>query len=174
MLHLPKLKISVNKTDHRIGDLNAPISIVAYGDYESPLCAVSVSIFDDLINYYQQDLCFVYRHFPLSLVHHLAEPAGVAAEAANLQGKFWEMHRLLFQNQIILSPETIEAIAKTIELDMLRFNQDLVKQELLDRVQKDFKNGVRSGVNGMPTIFFRLPRQGRRACCRGRCDSLRR
>lgn len=154
MQHSPKLKIAPNESDHRIGVLKAPVTIVEYGDFESPQCAAAAVIFDELISTYKSDLCFIYRHFPLSSLHRMAAAAAIAVEAADQQLNFWGMHRLLYQNQIILSPETIDIIAVTLALDMETFNKDLRRTEFAERVQKDFSSGVRSGVNGTPSVYL--------------------
>jgi protein-disulfide isomerase len=99
------------------------------------------------------DLRFAYRHFPLSQIHPHAYQAAEAAEAAGAQGRFWEMHDLLFVNQDRLGLRDLIGYAATLELDLERFVTDLRGHAYADRLREDFLSGVRSGVNGTPTFF---------------------
>jgi len=98
-------------------------------------------------------ISFVYRHFPIRSSHPHAQHAAEAAEAAGAQGKFWEMHDLLFKNQGALTTENLIAYAEQLGLDGIRFRNDLEQRRFKDRVEEDFKSGVRSGVNGTPTFY---------------------
>ena len=100
------------------------------------------------------DLKFVFRNFPLSEIHPDAFNAAVAAEAAGLQGKFWEMHDIIFENQQELDLESLFLYAKKIGLDVKRFKNDMQKDTLANKVEQDFESGVRSGVNGTPSFFI--------------------
>ncbi|WP_408095808.1 DsbA family protein [Peredibacter sp. HCB2-198] len=148
------LKIPPNVHDHRIGSLHAPVILIEYGDFQCPHCQMTVPILDTLVKEYGQDLCFIYRHFPLSTIHSNAGVAAVASEAADAQGQFWQMHHLLFENQFDLSSENIFELARTLNLDMKLFLDDLEREDLSERVRVDFNSGVRSGVNGTPTLFL--------------------
>jgi protein-disulfide isomerase len=97
---------------------------------------------------------FVFRNFPLTASHPHAEGAAEAAEAAGAQGKFWEMHDTLYENQDTLDRAHLHKFAGEIGLDMERFKQDLDSRKHEERVHKDFMGGVRSGVNGTPTFFI--------------------
>jgi protein-disulfide isomerase len=146
------LKTPPGHADHRRGPLNASVIIVEYGDYQCPFCAATAPVLDKLFRRYD-DLCLVFRHFPMISNHPNAGVAAVAAEAANRQGKFWEMHQALFENQQDLSTENIFVLAKNLGLDMRDFLNDLEDERLLERVRKDINSGVLNGVNATPTIF---------------------
>jgi protein-disulfide isomerase len=96
----------------------------------------------------------IYRHFPVTTIHPLAAIAAEAAEAAGAQGKFWEMHSLLFRNQPLFTPDNLRRLAKSIGLETTRFDKEMESHVHLPAVREDFKNGVQDGVNGTPTIFI--------------------
>ena len=148
------LLVPVGPDDHIQGSETAPLTLVEYGDYQCPYCAaahVNVRLVQDQLG---PRLRFVFRNFPLTQVHPLAELAAEAAEAAGAQGKFWQMHDALYENQPALSPELIVALAQGLGLDMERFNEDLASGRFRERVKRDFMGGVRSGVAGTPTFFI--------------------
>ena len=97
---------------------------------------------------------FVFRNFPLAEAHPHAEHAAEAAEAAGAQGKFWEMHDLLYENQDALEDEDLVQYARALHLDVPRFVKEMEADAYLERVREDFRSGVRSGVNGTPTFFI--------------------
>ncbi|MGZ3694452.1 MAG: DsbA family protein, partial [Bdellovibrionota bacterium] len=97
---------------------------------------------------------FVFRNFPISSLHQYAELAAEAAEAAGAQGKYWEMHDALFENQKSLSREKIFSLGKELELDLQTFKVELNSQAYFARVKSDFMGGVKSGVNGTPSLFL--------------------
>src|SRR5262249_32893047 len=97
---------------------------------------------------------FVFRNFPLTTIHPHAELAAEAAEAAGAQGRFWETHDCLFENQQALEDEDLLRYAALVGLDIPRCVRDMREGRYLDRVRKDFLSGVRSGVNGTPTFFI--------------------
>lgn len=148
------LKIPVTKLDHQIGSLKAPVVIVEYFDFQCPFCAAAAPVLDDIVEKFNSNVCFVARHFPLNNSHPFAIPAARASEAAGLQEKFWEMHHALFANQEILSNDSIRIIADELGLNMKKFMNDLDRPELATKVQNDFRGGIRSGVNGTPTLFI--------------------
>jgi protein-disulfide isomerase len=100
------------------------------------------------------DLRFVFRHFPLTQIHPHAEAAAEASEAAGAQGRFWEMHDLLFENQQTLDVRHLVGFAETLGLDPEKFVRELEARVYLERVREDFMSGVRSGVNGTPAFFI--------------------
>ncbi len=146
------LKNPPSKTDHHKGPLDASIIIVEYGDYQSPFCAATAPVLEKIFQSYI-DVCLIYRHFPLTATHPNSGVAAMAAEAADRQGKFWEMHQALFDNQKDLSTENILAVAKQLGLDLRVFLNDLEDEDLLERVRRDFNNGINNGVTATPTIF---------------------
>jgi protein-disulfide isomerase len=139
--------------DHLRGRLDAPVSLVEYGDYQCPYCGVAHPVVEAVREAAGDALLFVFRHFPLTTIHPYALPAAEAAEAAGAQDAFWPYHDLLFGDQAHLEPPHLVARAAALGLDVERFEADLVAQRHLDRVQAQFLSGVRSGVNGTPTFF---------------------
>lgn len=146
------LKRLPEKIDHHLGSLSASIVIVEYADFECPYCAAAVEVVDELMKR-NNDICIIFRHFPLTNHHANAGVAAMAAEAAGRQNKFWEMHHALFENQNNLGSESIFALARDLRLDLRKFTNDLENEELLKHVENDFDSGVKSGVNSTPTFF---------------------
>ena len=99
-------------------------------------------------------LRFVFRNFPITTSHPHAEQAAEAAEAAAAQGRFWEMHDLLYENQQRLRDEDLRGYAEQLGLDVERFDKELTEHVHAARVHEDFMSGVRSGVNGTPTFYI--------------------
>ncbi|PTR16171.1 protein-disulfide isomerase [Nitrosospira sp. Nsp2] len=148
------LVVPVGKDDHMQGSETAPVTLVEYGDYQCPYCAAASAIVKLVQDQLHNQIRFVFRNFPLAQVHPQAEFAAEAAEAAGAQGRFWEMHDALYENQPALSPALIAALAQALELDMERFEKDLASGRFRERVKRDFMGGVRSGVAGTPTFFI--------------------
>ncbi|MBL7699089.1 MAG: DsbA family protein [Chitinophagaceae bacterium] len=151
---MKQLTPSVSSFDHVLRYANAPIELVEYGDYECPFCGRAYPIVKDIVEQFGRDIKFVFRNFPLSKIHPHAFMAAVATEAAGMQGKFWEMHDIIFEHQRNLDAENIFLLAEKIGLDPDRFKQDMHLQELIDKVESDFESGLRSGVNRTPTFFI--------------------
>jgi len=128
--------------------------MVEYGDYECPFCARAYAVTEEIVDRVGDDLLFAYRHFPLSTVHPHAAFAAEAAEAAASQGRFWEMHRLLYADQERLEPADLVARAELLQLDVGRFRDEMSTHAHRAKVQSDFLGGVHSGVNGTPTFFI--------------------
>lgn len=149
-----QIKKRLSGEDHILGHMKAPVQIIEYGDFQCPFCAAAAPLLDTLISNYQNEVCLAFRHFPLSTIHPDAPMAAVASESAAEQGKFWEMHHALLANQGDLSTENILDIARSLDLDMKKFVKDLDREDLAEKVQNDFSSGVRSGVNGTPSLFI--------------------
>jgi NhaA family Na+:H+ antiporter len=150
----PTLKPAVHDQDHARGLDRAPVTLVEYGDYQCPHCRQVHPIIRELRERFGQRLRYVYRHFPITTVHPDAQLAAEAAEAAAAQGKFWEMHSLLFEHQQALDRDHLIQYAAELGLDTERFARELDEHVYADRVQRDFRSGVRSGANGTPTFFL--------------------
>jgi protein-disulfide isomerase len=148
------LTIPVGPDDHVQGPQTAPVVLVEYGDYQCPYCANAYMIVKLLQGQLDPLLRFVFRNFPLGQVHPQAELAAEAAEAAGVQDKFWAMHDALYENQPVLSPDLIQALAQELKLDMERFQNDVESGRFRERVKHDFMGGVRSGVSGTPAFFI--------------------
>ena len=136
-----------------MGPENAPVTIAVFDDYECGYCARMEATFSQLLARYPQKLKLVIKHYPLRN-HPRAREAAIAAIAAHLQGKFWEVHSQIFANQKDLSPQTLDQIAESFGLDMVQFKQDLLSQEVLALIVRDVREGQRIGVTGTPTIFI--------------------
>ena len=151
---MSQLKPAVNSNDHIQGENTAPLELVEYGDYQCPHCGRAYPIIKKMQRSFGDDLKFVFRNFPLSEIHPDAFNAAVAAEAAGLQQKFWQMHDIIFENQRALDFESLFFYAKKIGLDLESFKNDIQKNSLITKVEQDFESGVRSGVNGTPSFFI--------------------
>jgi protein-disulfide isomerase len=147
------LRVPVSPEDHSVGPENAPITLIEYGDFECPHCARAFEVVHRLRDTLENDLRFVYRHFPVTQIHPHALEAARAAEAAGLQGRFWEMHALIFENQGRLEDRSLLAFAATLGLDIPRFIADRGVPKVQRKIERDMESGVRSGVNGTPTFF---------------------
>src|SRR5207247_42657 len=144
----------VSAGDHIAGPDDAPVTLVEYGDYECPYCGMAYPIVKRAQRELGNRLRFVFRNFPLAESHPHARLAAQGAEAAAAQGRFWEMHDMLFEHQYALETEELIGYAKGLGLDAVQFTRDLEAGTYAKRVRDDFRNGVRSGVNGTPTFFM--------------------
>jgi protein-disulfide isomerase len=148
------LKPEINAHDQQLGDINSTVTLVEFGDYQCPHCGRAYPLIKQLLRDLGDKLHFVFRNFPLSEIHPLALPAAIAAEAAGLQGKFWQMHNIIFENQTRLHDNIFVEFAKRIRIDSKRFLADTRGRAVSDKVESDFESGVRSGVNGTPSFFI--------------------
>jgi len=148
------LAMPVGPRDHILGPDMAPVTMVEYGDYECPYCGAAHPIVQAIVERLGDDLRFAFRHFPLAQMHPHAQQAAEAAEAAGAQGKFWEMHDMLYEHQTALDGPHLLTYAAALNLDVERFADELTRRVYADRVREDFMSGVRSGVNGTPTFFI--------------------
>ena len=140
--------------DHVRGREDAPYTLVEYGDYECPDCGRLYVILRDLQRDIASRLRIVFRHYPLSGVHRQAQQAAEAAEAAGAQGKFWEMHTVLFERQQALRTRDLIRYAEELTLDAERFRDELKNERYRERVRADFLAGVQNGVYGTPGLFL--------------------
>ncbi len=143
-----------DERDHIRGPRTAPVTLVEYGDFECPHCGQAHGVLNALQEEIGDQFRLVFRNFPLTQVHPHAERAAEAAEAAGAQGRFWEMHDALFENQEALEDESLFSYAQDLDLDLVMFERDVVGGVYTARVREDFMSGVRSGVNGTPTFFI--------------------
>ena len=148
------LNRAVDGKDWTKGPADAPVTLLEYGDFECPFCGQAFWELNRLEQAVGDRVRFVFRHFPLAQAHPHARLAAEAAEAAGAQGRFWEMHDTLFSNQGALELSDLLAYADEIGLDRRRFTRDLQEHRFAAKVRRDFMEGVRSGVNGTPTIFI--------------------
>ena len=140
----------VSERDHAQGSSTAVITLVEYGDYHNRECVAALPWIEALQSRMGDRLRFVFRHFPASGLHpHAAE----AAEAAGLQGRFWEMHKMLFAHQSALGNGHLVEYARDLGLDTIRFLRDMAGHVCTERVRSDLASGAESGVQNTPTFF---------------------
>lgn len=152
--HRPfNLAIPVGATDHILGPTPAPVTVVEYGDFECPNCKQAAPAVKLLLQRFTGRVRFVYRHFPLEKVHPHALPAAEAAEAASSQGKFWQIHDLLFENQPRLRLHELHSYAERLQLDLARFSKELDGHVHLRSIREHMRGGHGSGARGTPTFF---------------------
>jgi protein-disulfide isomerase len=129
--------------------------IVEYGDYECPYSRRAFREIEAVERRLGDGVRFAYRHFPLTGIHPHALAAAAAAEAATLQGPFWELHELLFRRQKALEDDDLRRYAAELGADVARFDRDRADAAVLGRVRRDLESGMASGeVLGTPTLFI--------------------
>jgi len=146
------LTAPVDETDHTRG-ASGSRQLVVYGDFECPYTAAAMRVIDLLA---ERGAVFelVFRYFPLREIHPHAQAAAEAAEAAARQGKFWEMHDVLFRNQLRLESDDLRRYAERLGLDLQRFDLDLQDPAVRARIERDVDSGISSGVDGTPSLFI--------------------
>jgi protein-disulfide isomerase len=142
----------IGAKDHVQGPATAPVTLLEYGDYQCPYCGEAYAVLKEVRERMGNSLRFVFRNFPLGEMHPYAFAAAEAAEAADAQGKFWEMHNMLYEHQENLEPQALVSYARTLKLDMERFVKDAKASTA--RIKHDFQTGIMSGVNGTPSLFI--------------------
>ncbi|MGK5594995.1 MAG: DsbA family protein [Parachlamydiaceae bacterium] len=148
------LKVPIGQEDHMQGSQQSLVNLVEYGDYECPFCGLTYLVVKQLQKHYQDKLRFVFRHFPLTEIHPLAEIAAESAEFAASKGKFWEMHDLIYEHQKQLTAPFLLELAESLELSPLDLELAIKAQAFQPKIKSDFLGGVRSGVNGTPTFYI--------------------
>ena len=151
---MSRLQRAVEPRDWARGPASAPVTLLEYGDFQCPACGRAFHELGRLARGLHDRIRFVFRHFALAQMHPHASLAAEAAEAAGAQGKFWEMHDTLFTHQTALEPPALLAYARDLQLDARIFSRDLNEHRYLPKVRRDFMEGIRSGVNGTPTMFI--------------------
>ena len=149
-----QLTISASARDHTVGLANAPVTLVEYGNYECSHCRSAAQIVRSLQAEFDGKIRRVYRHFPRRTMHSLSVRAAEAAEAAAIQGKFWQMHDALLEWRDPLSEASLLFCATSIGLNLPQFLHDMETKVHRARVEQDFKSGVQSGVASTPTFFI--------------------
>jgi protein-disulfide isomerase len=140
--------------DHISGSVNAPITIVEYGDFECPYTGGAYPVIKELTKQFNEKIYFVYRNFPLNDIHPHAQHAAEAAEAAAAQDKFWQMHDYLFEHQKALDDHHLLEYAQKVELNIDRFKKEMSEHVYAPLINKSLKSGIDSGVEGTPTFFI--------------------
>lgn len=151
--HRFELTVPVTAVDHTLGPAHAPVTLVEYGDFECPNCKQAAPAVKLLLSQFPERIRLVFRHFPLEQVHPHALPAAQAAEVAGAQGKFWQMHDLLFANQQHLGPRHLQGYAAQLQLDMARYTAEMDDEIYLQRVREHIASGNDSGVRATPTFY---------------------
>jgi protein-disulfide isomerase len=148
-----QLKNAVTAKDHLQGPGTAPLELVEYGDFQCPSCGESYLVIKEAQQQLGNQLKFIFRNFPLT-EHPDAFGAAMAAEAAGLQHKFWEMYDLLYSNQLFLGKCYLLSYGIDIGLDIDRFEKDLQSEALAAKIGADLEGGERSGVTGTPNFYI--------------------
>ncbi len=146
-------------SNHSKGGNSKNVELLVYGDFQCPVCSEFATLENAVYEKYKDQIKFTYRHYPLDTIHPNARAAHRAAEAAGLQGKFFEMHDLLYQNQNIWSDSsnpktTFETYAEQLGLDMNKFKSDYESQAVNSTINADKNEGTGKGVQGTPTYFI--------------------
>lgn len=139
------------------GNPDAAVTLVEYSDFQCPACAAAVPVVEEIMALYGEQVHFEYRHFPLITIHPNAVAAAVAAEAAAQQGKFFEMHDLLFENQTTWGPTANPTVyfvqyAEQLGLDVSQFRRQITATKLEDHVRDSFSTARSLGFTGTPTF----------------------
>jgi Na+/H+ antiporter NhaA len=142
-----------SEIDHVRGPSDAPVTIVEYADYECPYCGRAEPALRELLAEFGDDIRYVFRHLPLADVHPRAQLAAEASEAAGRQGRFWEMHDLLFAHQDALRPPDLLEYASELGLDSARIERELRHNDFAARIARDTESAELSNVSGTPTFF---------------------
>jgi len=149
------LTVPVNiGTDHIRGSIDAPITIVEYGDYECPYTGGAYPVVKEIMKQFDERIYFVFRNFPLNDIHPHAQHAAEAAEAAAAQDKFWQMHNYLFEHQKALDDAHLFEYAKKVGLDIDKFKKEMSEHVYAPLINKSLKSGIDSSVEGTPTFFI--------------------
>lgn len=144
----------IEPKDIFVGKKDAPITLMEFGEYENEDCAKANEVVKQLLEEYEGKIRFNFRHFPLTLVHQRSMKAGEAAVAAAQEGKFWEMHNVLFSNRRSLGTTSLKLHSKEAGVKNKKFLDDLVNGVYGWQVQDDLKEGIDRGVKDVPAFFI--------------------
>ncbi|MBS1929340.1 MAG: thioredoxin domain-containing protein [Ferruginibacter sp.] len=143
----------IEPKDVFVGNIDAAVTLEEFGEYESEACAKANEIVKKLLQDYDGKIRFNFRHFPMTTIHQRALKAGEAAVATAQDGKFWEMHNILFANRRTLGTTSLKLLSKEAGVKNKRFLDDLVNSTYGWQVQGDLKEGIDRGVKDVPTFF---------------------
>jgi protein-disulfide isomerase len=152
--HLVTLAVPPEPTDHMHGSVHARVTVIEYADFECPNCKVAARTPTLLIDKFPGKIRFIFRHFPLEEAHPHALLAAEAAEAAAAQGRFWQMHDLLFQNQAHLKDKDLRRFAADAGVDLVRYTAEMDDHIYLQKVREHIDGGRRSHIRATPTFFI--------------------
>jgi len=148
-----QLTPAVGKNDHIKGTAEATIEIVENDDFQCPDCGNEYPVVKDMLQLFGKQIRFVFRNLPLTDIHDNAFIAAMAAEAAGLQGKYWEMNDLIYENQQDLSEDLLYELADQLNLDAKKFEQDIQNTTLQQKINSDIRSAEDRAVPGTPTFF---------------------
>lgn len=155
-----RLAIPPSERDYRQGALNARVVLVEYGDYQCPDCGELNGLIKTIQGQFNATfpegnrLCFVFRQFPQPQIHPQSQKAAAAALAAGEQGRFWQMHDMLFSHQEALGNGHLVEYADRLGLDVCKFLQDMARRVYVDRISENIESGIQSGVMAAPALFI--------------------
>ncbi len=137
-----------------VGDVNAPVTLMEFGDYESTACAKANEVVKALLEAFPREVKFIFRHFPLLKIHQKAHKAAEASLAAAQEGKFWEMHNELFSNPHSLGVISLKGHARDVGVKSKKFLEELINGYYGIYVQDDLKEGIKLGITDIPAFFI--------------------
>jgi protein-disulfide isomerase len=151
-----EIEIIIEPKEIFVGKKDAPVTLMEFGEYENEDCAKANEVVKQLLEEYEGKIRFNFRHFPLTLIHQRSMKAGEAAVAAAQEGKFWEMHNILFNNRRSLGTTSLKLHSKEAGVSNKKFLDDLVNGVYGWQVQDDLKEGIDRGVNAkeLPAFFI--------------------
>ncbi|MFT3683230.1 MAG: thioredoxin domain-containing protein [Ferruginibacter sp.] len=144
----------IEPKDVFVGNINAPVTLEEFGEYESDVCAKANEVVKKLLEDYEGKMRFNFRHFPMTKIHQRSLKAGEAAVATAQTGNFWEMHNILFENRRNLGTTSLKLLSKEAGVQNKKFLDDLVNATYGWQVQGDIKEGLDRGVTQAPTFFI--------------------
>lgn len=151
--HAVTLVVPPEPTDHVRGSAHARVTVIEYGDFECPNCRMAAQTPTLLLDRFPGKMRFIFRHFPLAEAHPHALLAAEASEAAAAQGRFWQMHDLLFQHQAHLKDKDLYRNAGEVGLDLVRYTAEMDDHIYLQKVREHIDGGRRSHIRATPTFF---------------------
>lgn len=160
-------EVIIETKDIFVGDVNAPITLEEFGEYESEACAKANEVVKKILEEYEGKVRFNFRHFPLVKIHQRSLKAGEAAIATAQEGKFWEMHNILFANRRNLGTTSLKLHSREAGVANKHFLDDLVNATYGWQVQADIKEGMNRGVKDVPTFFINGERYAGKATWEG-------
>ena len=149
-----EIEIIIEPREIFVGDEDAPVTLVEFGDYESEACAKANEVVKQLLEKYEGRIRFQFRHFPQTKIHQRSLKASESAVAAAQDGKFWEMHNILFRNRRQLGTVSLKLHSREAGISNKKFLEDLVNGKYGWQVQDDLKEGIDRGIKEVPAFFI--------------------
>jgi protein-disulfide isomerase len=149
-----EIEIIIEPREIFVGDEDAPVTLMEFGDYESEACAKANEVVKQLLDKYEGRIRFQFRHFPQTKIHQRSLKASESAVAAAQSGKFWEMHNILFRNRRQLGTVSLKLHSREAGVSNKKFLEDLVNGKYGWQVQDDLKEGIDRGIKEVPAFFI--------------------